>query len=134
MIVICNKYLLWYINASIYFTYNLLSGNKKSYTLSLSIWHSVQPLIGLPWWLSRKESTCNAELQDTEVLSLGQEDLLEEGIAIHSSILAWRIPWTEETGELQSIRSHRIGHEWNDFAHTHASMHNHWYVKNSQWF
>ena len=38
---------------------------------------------------------------------LGQEDPLEEGMAIHSSILAWRIPWTEEPGELQSIESQR---------------------------
>ena len=40
----------------------------------------------------------------------GQEDLLEEGIAIHSSILAWRIPWTEQPGGLQSIGSHRVGY------------------------
>ena len=40
--------------------------------------------------------------QETEVQSLGQEDPLEEGMAIHSSILAWRTPWTEEPGGLQS--------------------------------
>ena len=40
----------------------------------------------------------------------GQEDLLEEGMAIHSSILAWRIPWTEQPGGLQSIGSHRVGY------------------------
>ena len=39
--------------------------------------------------------------------SLGREDPLEEGMAIHSGILAWRIPWTEEPGELQSIESQR---------------------------
>ena len=43
------------------------------------------------------------------VLSLGQEDPLEEGMATHSSILAWRIPWTEEPGGLQSMRSQRVG-------------------------
>jgi len=42
------------------------------------------------------------------VRSLGWEDPLEEGMASHSSILAWRIPWTEEPGGLQSIRSHRV--------------------------
>ena len=42
---------------------------------------------------------------------LGQEDLLEEEMATHSSILAWRIPWTEEHGGLQSIGSQRIGHD-----------------------
>ena len=41
--------------------------------------------------------------QDTWVHSLGQEDLLEKGMATHSSILAWRIPWTEELGKLQSM-------------------------------
>ena len=39
------------------------------------------------------------------------EDTLEDGMATHSSILAWRIPWTEEPGELQSIGSHRIRHD-----------------------
>ena len=42
------------------------------------------------------------------VRSLGQEDTLEEGMATPSSILAWRIPWTEELGGLQSIGSHRV--------------------------
>ena len=42
--------------------------------------------------------------------SLGREDPLEEGMEIHSSLLAWRIPWTEEPGELQSTGSHRVGH------------------------
>ena len=42
------------------------------------------------------------------VRSLGQEDPLEEGMAAHSSILAWRVPWTEEPGGLQSMRSQRV--------------------------
>ena len=48
--------------------------------------------------------------QETWVQSLGGEDFLEKGIATHSSILAWRIPWTEEPGRLQSIGSPRVGH------------------------
>ena len=43
--------------------------------------------------------------------SLGWEDPLEEGMATHSSVLAWRIPWTEEPGGLQSIASQRVGHD-----------------------
>ena len=43
--------------------------------------------------------------------SLGPEDPLEEGTAAHSSILVWRIPWTEEPGGLQSVRSQRLGHD-----------------------
>ena len=50
-------------------------------------------------------------MQETQVRSLRQEDPLEEGMATHSNILAWRIPWTEETGELQSIGSQRVGHD-----------------------
>ena len=42
---------------------------------------------------------------------LGREDLLEKGMAIHSSILAWEIPWTEESGELQSMGLQRVGHD-----------------------
>ena len=48
-------------------------------------------------------------MQETQVLSLGWEDPLEEGIATHSSILAWRIPWTEEPGGLKSIGLQRDG-------------------------
>ena len=51
-------------------------------------------------------------MQETWVWSLGQEDLLEKGMATHSSILAWRIPWTEEPGELQSVGSQRVRHDW----------------------
>ena len=49
--------------------------------------------------------------QETRVRSLGWEDPLEEGAATHSSILAWRIPWTEEPGGLQSMESQRVGHD-----------------------
>ena len=50
-------------------------------------------------------------MRETWVQSLGQEDLLEKGMATHSSILAWRIPWTEEPGGLQSIESQRVRHD-----------------------
>ena len=50
-------------------------------------------------------------MQETYVRSLGQEDLLKKGMATHSSILAWEIPWTEEPGRLQSIGSQRVGHD-----------------------
>ena len=48
---------------------------------------------------------------ETWVRSLGQEDPLEEEMATHSSILAWKIPWTEEPGRLQSMGSQRVGHD-----------------------
>ena len=59
--------------------------------------------------------------QETWVHSPGQEDPLEMGMATHSSILAWRIPWTEEPGRLQSMGSQRVGHHGSFLAlrHTH---------------
>ena len=54
-----------------------------------------------------KNMPAKQETQEMQVLSLRWEDPLEEGMAIHSSILAWRIPWTEDPGGLQSTRSQR---------------------------
>ena len=50
-------------------------------------------------------------MQETQVQSLGSEDPLEKGITTHSSILAWRIPWTEDPGGLHSMGSQRVGHD-----------------------
>ena len=63
--------------------------------------------IGLPQWLSGKEFTCNSEATGL-IPESGRS--LEEGMATHSSILAWRIPWTEEPGRLQSMGLQRVGH------------------------
>ena len=60
---------------------------------------------GLPWWLRMVKN--RPAVQETQVQSLGWEDPLEIGMATHSSILAWRIPWTEEPGGLQSMGSKR---------------------------
>ena len=51
-------------------------------------------------------------MQETWAHFLGREDPLEKGMATHPSILAWRIPWTEEAGGLQSMGLQRIGHDW----------------------
>ena len=50
-------------------------------------------------------------MRETQVQSLGWEDSLENGVATHSTFLAWRIPWTEEPGGLQSMGSQRMGHD-----------------------
>ena len=63
--------------------------------------------ISLPGGSVGKESA----MQETWILSLAQEDSLEEEMATHSSILAWRIPWTKEPGGLQSKESQRLRHE-----------------------
>jgi len=51
-------------------------------------------------------------MQEMQVWSLGQEDPLDKGMATHSSILSWRIPWSKETGGLQSMGPQRVEHDW----------------------
>ena len=51
------------------------------------------------------------EMLETWIRSLGWEDPLQKGMATHSSILAWRFPWTDEPGGLQSLGSQRVGHD-----------------------
>ena len=58
-----------------------------------------------------KRLFANSGDKETWVQSLGQEEPLEEGRATHSSVLAWRIPWTEEPGGLQPIESQTVGHD-----------------------
>ena len=58
-------------------------------------------------------------MQETWVRSLGGEDLLEEEMASHSSILAWRTPWTQEPGGLQAMGLQRVGHGVGHDTHTH---------------
>ena len=63
------------------------------------------------------------EMQETQIRSLGQEDPLGEEMATHSSIFAWKIPWTVEPGGLQSMELQRIGHDWvTEHAYTHPSQ------------
>ena len=59
----------------------------------------------------KKNLPANAGYKRDKAPSLGQEDSLEEKMAIHSSTLAWRIPWTEEPGGLQPMGSQRVGHD-----------------------
>ena len=60
-----------------------------------------------------------AAMQETWVQSLGQEDPLEEEMETHSSILSWRIPWTEEPGRLQSLGLQKVRHSCVTNTHTH---------------
>ena len=75
---------------------------------------------GFPGGASGKEPTC----QCGKGMKLGFDPwfgrIPKESMASHSSILAWRIPWTEEPGGLQSIGSQRVRHDWSDLARTHA--------------
>ena len=70
---------------------------------SLSVWNRINAIV----YKIDCSSACNAGDPGS---ILGQEDPLEKGMAIHSSFLAWRIPWTEEPGRLQSMELQRVGH------------------------
>ena len=61
-------------------------------------------------------------MQETWVRSLGWEDPLEEDRTTHSSILAWRTPWTEEPGRLQCMGLQRVRHDYSDLARTHTQL------------
>ena len=62
-------------------------------------------------------------MQETRVLSVGQEDLLEKGMATHSSVLVWEIPMTAEPGGLQSMGSQKVRYDLVTNTHTHTHTH-----------
>ena len=77
--------------------------------------------LGFPGVTIGKEPTCQCRRCKRHGFDPWvREDLLEKDTATHSSILAWRIPWTEDPGGLQSIWLQRVGHNWSDLAHTHS--------------
>ena len=91
----------------------------------ISIWYStIVPMGGgfFPSDSEVKNPPVIQEPQETQIPALGLEDPLEEEMATHSSILAWRILWTEEPGRLQSMGSQRVGHNWSDSACVHAPI------------
>ena len=88
-----------------------MNGNNLG-TYVLHAWCTrVGDFKGFPGGSVVKNPPVMQETQETVVRSLGREDPLEEGTATHSSILAWRIPWTEEPGGLQSMGLQRVRHD-----------------------
>ena len=96
-----------------------LPGHSLSITLTctgkkICVWLALLQYLlycnGLPWWLSGKEPAC--QCWEMWVQLLGWEDPLEKAMATHSSTLAWKIPWMEELGGLQSMGLLRVGHDW----------------------
>ena len=81
------RYCIYFNNATVY-------GGKKNGTS-----------------LAAQMVECLPTMQETQVQSLGQEDLLEKEMATHFSTLAWKIPWMEEPGRLQSMGSQRVGYD-----------------------
>ena len=92
--------------------------------LLLTIWQTIGPYLqnvwGVPGGAGGKEPACQCRTQETQLPSLGRDDPLQEGTTTHSSILAWRTPWTEEPGALQSVGSERVGHDRSNLARTHT--------------
>ena len=89
----------WLLVSSLLSGFNQISKVQSYYN------RPVNSVRGFPGGSDCKESAWNAD-------SLGQKDPLEKGMSTHSSILAWRIPWTEELGGLQSMGSQRVRHNW----------------------
>ena len=91
----------------------------------------LSPIFGLPrqhlWWRTHLSMQ---ETKETWIWPLGYEDPLEKGMATHSSILAQRIPWTEEAGGLQSIGLQRVRHDWSNLVCMHIHTHTHTQVLN----
>ena len=105
-------FILFHLSAA----FNLL-GHFLILEICFFPWHEWQHITGiLPaslFFLPVTQMVKNLPaMQETWVRSLGQEDPLEKEMATHSSIFAWKIPKTEETGRLQSIGSQRVGHDW----------------------
>ena len=100
----------------------------RAYSQGTKLWKACEAALSDAWWeflglwrgLYFTEASVDGKaynvvkpaMWETWVWSLGWEDPLEKGMATHSSILAWKIPWTEELGRLQSRRSRRAGHNW----------------------
>ena len=88
------------------------------------------PPEGDSWWTVRhtgpslvaQMAKSLPSVRETWVQSLGQEDLLEKGMATLSSSLAWKIPWTEEPGEIESMGSQRVRHHWTTNTHTSEAL------------
>ena len=89
-------------------------GGEKTWSFKAFILGPPGGIRGFPGGSDGKESVCNA---GDLGLNPGQEDTLEKQMAAHSSILAWRIPWTEEAGGLQPTGSQRVRHNWVSNAH-----------------
>ena len=97
-----NLIILGLIEFFYFITYWSFKKKKNNCTYKYILWPS----------LGAKTVKNLPAMQETWVWSLGQEGSLEQEVATHSNILAWRIPWTEEPGGLQSTGSQRVGHAW----------------------
>ena len=116
-----SEYCLWVVPMSAsWFRQCTWAGKKLLLTLSEATRTSLYCIcsfLGFPGGSVVKNLPAVQETQEMWVQSLGQEDPLEEEVATHSSILAWKIPWTQQPGRLQPMGSWRVRHDW---VHTHT--------------
>ena len=86
---------------------------------TLCLWINIFPSFGRASWKGGALTVKRlSTMRETRVQSLGWEDPLEKEIAIQSSTIAWKIPWAEEPGRLQSMGSQRVGHDWATSLHS----------------
>ena len=107
-------FLIWYV-ITVKYTWALFLSPQYEEKLTEEIVYSFphnSRALGFPKALVVKIHLTMQEMRETQVRSLGQEDPLEEDMATHSNILAWKIPWTEDPGGPQFIESQRVGHDW----------------------
>ena len=98
------------IKGSVNLRFSFYKLGKWQFWDALSFKWSLNPLPGTSLVAQRLKHL--STMWETRVRSLGWEDPLEKKMAIHSSTIAWKIPWTEEPGRLQSMGSQRVGHDW----------------------
>ena len=111
----------WMDSPTIFFSVFLLHAHLFYFPRDIAIYMVNGASQGFPGGSVVKNLPAEQELQETQIWSRGQEDPLEKGMATHSSILAWRISWTEDPGGLQSMWSQRIGHNCSNLACTHGA-------------
>ena len=101
---------------------------SSSESLTLFLFHLIDLKTNNPILRNGKESACQCRGHLHKLPSVGWEDPLEEDMATHSSILAWRTPWTEESEGIQCIRSQRVGHSWSQLS-MHTQHKKGWHTK-----
>ena len=112
MLYITSTWLINFITGSLYFLIPFTYFTKTP-NLSSLFWEAIEHHVWaslMAQWVENPPAM--QETEETQVRSLGQEDSLEKEMATHSSVLAWKIPWTEEPDRLQSTGSKRVGHDW----------------------
>ena len=112
---------------------NYLRGEVKIMVTKYELMNFLPP--SHPWAFLVAQRVKNLPtMQETQVWYLGQEGLLEKKMATHFSIVAWRIPWTGEPRELQSMQSQRVRHNWVTDTLTFTLSHLKWLAQNWLWF